>query len=147
MVGNWSEWKAVRWYGEGHLFERVRAYRSWFGFIREERERKRIPVVDEASGIALLKGERVILFSEHYAVLNEAWGQRNKANDEVRQLLQANEALAANNAGLKQRADYFANQAAVFEEAYRHEKAAYDELLKAVQTAPTKKRARRGAAR
>lgn len=124
MIGNWTVWQCVKWNGEAYVFERVRAYRSWFGFIREKRERKSFPGLGEACSLAALNGEELMLAKYHYAKLNAVCEERNAA---------------------KAQADSFFRDVQRFASQLAAEKQAYAQLLEAVQaTEPPKAKPARG---
>ncbi|HET7111696.1 MAG TPA: hypothetical protein VFI41_12560 [Gemmatimonadales bacterium] len=162
MVGNWTDWKVTRWDGSAYVCERVRAYRSrFFGFIREEREQKRFPGLDETTSLAAANGETLIPASEHYTRIKEVVVQREEARKmadvsyrEAQKIVQRAGALKAENdllranivvqdqrtGELKAENDLLrANNAGLkrradeFERAYTLEKQAYEELLAAVK--------------
>lgn len=138
MIGNWTDWKCQKWNGRAYVFERVRAYRSWFGFIREERERKSFPGRSEDCCLALLNEKRLMPAEEHYGKMNAVREERDAALKKRDEETKRADSLVFSSSHL-------VTQLVATKVALADEQRAYAELLKAVQaTKPSKAKPARG---
>lgn len=77
-IGEWSKWESTRWTENGYRYERTRTVRSWFGYLRQERERITLPYLSSGIGEALLNGANYA-YGETLEMMQKDYEERRQA--------------------------------------------------------------------